>query len=244
MTDRSTFYRRRGKRLFDMGASAVALLLLAPLLVLLALLVRLFLGTPIIFRHVRPGRAGRPFTLLKFRTMTQECDASGKLLPDSLRLTRFGRFLRQTSLDELPELINVLRGDMSLVGPRPLEMRYQPYYSKDEMRRFDILPGITGWAQINGRNDLSWDGRLACDVTYVDTYGLLFDLKILLLTIFKVLRCANVQADPGAFSALDEERASQSGFRMDGPASSPAPIRPQNREGAFRPTPISIHEER
>ena len=153
----STFYRRRGKRLFDIIVSATALLLLAPLLLLLAVLVRIFLGGPILFRQQRTGFNKQAFTILKFRTMTTTCDADGKLLPDSQRLTRFGKFLRGTSLDELPELWNVLIGEMSLVGPRPLLPQYDDYYTERESRRFDVLPGITGWAQINGRNELGWD---------------------------------------------------------------------------------------
>ena len=207
MTERPTFYRRRGKRLFDVAVSAAALVVLTPVLLLLATLVRCLLGAPVLFRQRRSGRGRRPFTILKFRTMTDERDAAGALLPDSRRLTRFGRLLRSTSLDELPELWNVLKGEMSLVGPRPLLPRYDSYYSEEERRRFDLLPGITGWAQINGRNDLAWDDRLACDVWYAGAYSFGLDLKILCLTVFKVLRRDNVQADPGAtFGALDEER--------------------------------------
>ncbi|HYT87722.1 MAG TPA: sugar transferase [Gemmataceae bacterium] len=207
MSNGSTFYRRHGKRLLDVLVSAMALVILAPVLLLLAVLVRGFLGSPVLFRQTRSGRDRRPFTILKFRTMTNACDATGKLLPDTERLTRFGRFLRRTSLDELPELLNVLKGEMSLVGPRPLLPRYDAYYSEPEARRFDLLPGITGWAQINGRNDLAWDDRLACDVWYAESYSLLLDLKILFLTIIKVIRRDNIQVDPGlTFGALDEER--------------------------------------
>jgi lipopolysaccharide/colanic/teichoic acid biosynthesis glycosyltransferase/glycosyltransferase involved in cell wall biosynthesis len=203
----STFYRRRGKRLFDSVVSAATLVGLTPVLLLLAFLVRCFLGAPVLFRQKRSGRGQRPFTLVKFRTMTDACDTAGQLLPDSQRLTRFGRLLRSTSLDELPELWNVLKGDMSLVGPRPLLPRYDPYYSHQELRRFDLLPGLTGWAQINGRNDLAWDDRLACDVWYAGACSFGLDLKILFRTVIKVLRWANVQADPGAtFGALDAER--------------------------------------
>ncbi len=206
MTTGSTFYRRHGKRLFDVLISAVALVLFAPMLLLLALLVRVFLGSPVLFRQERSGRGRRPFTILKFRTMTNERDASGELLPDAQRLTWFGCFLRRTSLDELPELLNVLKGEMSLVGPRPLLPRYDPYYTEVELSRFDVLPGITGWAQINGRNDLAWDDRLRCDAWYVASCSFALDLKILFATVFKVLRRDNVQ-DPGfSFGALDEER--------------------------------------
>ncbi|MBI1831327.1 MAG: sugar transferase [Planctomycetes bacterium] len=207
MTNNATFYRRYGKRWFDILVSATALLLLAPLLLTLAILVRIFLGAPIIFRQVRSGYLKQAFTILKFRTMTNSCDADGKLLPDSQRLTGFGKFLRATSLDELPELWNVLIGDMSLVGPRPLLPQYETYYTEVESRRFELLPGITGWAQINGRNDLAWDDRLACDVHYEEHCSFAFDLKILFLTVIKVLRRDNVQVDPGlTFGALDEER--------------------------------------
>jgi lipopolysaccharide/colanic/teichoic acid biosynthesis glycosyltransferase len=207
MYSHSTFYRRRGKRLFDLLVSATGLIVLSPVLLLLAVLVRLFLGSPILYRQARSGLHRMPFTILKFRTMTDERDATGNRLPDSQRLTRFGGFLRHTSLDELPELFNVLKGEMSLVGPRPLIRRYDPYYHEDEVKRFDVLPGITGWAQINGRNDLDWDKRFACDVWYVEALGFALDLKILLFTAVKVVRRDNVQVDPGlTFRSLDEER--------------------------------------
>ena len=207
MIPTTTLYRRFGKRLLDLVLSLTALGLLAPILVLLAILVRLNLGSPVLFRQKRSGRHGKPFTILKFRTMTEERDSSGKRLADSKRLTRFGKFLRRTSLDELPELLNVLRGEMSLVGPRPLVPRYDSYFSERERKRFDVLPGITGWAQINGRNNLVWDGRLSCDVWYAESCSLLLDLKILCLTVIKVLRGEDVQVDPGlTFPSLDEER--------------------------------------
>jgi lipopolysaccharide/colanic/teichoic acid biosynthesis glycosyltransferase len=206
MTD-STFYRRRGKRLLDVLVGSTALLLLAPLLLLVALLVRIVLGTPVLFRQLRSGLNRRPFTILKFRTMTNARADSGELLSESQRLTRFGRFLRHTSLDELPELWNVLKGDMSLVGPRPLLPKYDPYYTERESLRFSLLPGITGWAQINGRNDLAWQDRLECDAEYSERCSLTLDLKILFLTIIKVLRRDNVQVDPTlTFGALDDER--------------------------------------
>jgi sugar transferase EpsL len=177
------------------------------LLLVLAVLARLLLGSPILFRQDRSGRGKSAFTILKFRTMTDARDAAGNLLSDAERLTRFGRFLRSTSLDELPELWNVLKGDMSLIGPRPLLPEYDPYYSERESKRFDLLPGITGWAQINGRNDLPWDARLECDAYYAESYGFWFDFKILLLTLVKVVRRDNVHADTAqAESALNEER--------------------------------------
>lgn len=186
-------------------------MVLSPLLVLLAVLVRCLLGGPVLFRQERTGIHKQSFTILKFRTMTNACDANGNLLSDSQRLTRFGNFLRSTSLDELPELWNVVVGDMSLVGPRPLLPRYNSSYTERESKRFELLPGITGWAQINGRNDLAWDDRLECDVHYVEKLSLGLDLKILLLTIVKVLRRDNVEVDPErTFGNLDEERAAMS----------------------------------
>ena len=166
----------------------MGIILAAPLLLLVALLVRVKLGTPILFRQQRPGLHGVPFTLLKFRTMTNQRDVAGKLLPDDERLTRFGRWLRSTSLDELPELINVLRGEMSLVGPRPLLMRYLDRYTSEQARRHEVRPGITGWVQVNGRNALSWEEKFKLDVWYVDNLSLWLDLKIIRLTIWKVLR--------------------------------------------------------
>ncbi|HZZ78544.1 MAG TPA: sugar transferase [Gemmataceae bacterium] len=202
-----SIYRACGKRLFDLVASATLLILFAPLLATLALLVRVFLGAPILFRQVRSGKNRQAFTILKFRTMTNAVDAEGKLLPDGQRLTRLGRFLRATSVDELPELWNVLRGDMSLVGPRPLLRQYDAYYTERELRRFDFLPGITGWAQINGRNELAWDQRLECDVVYVERCSFWFDIKILCFTVVKVLRRDNVHVDADqAETAMDEER--------------------------------------
>lgn len=176
------------KRLFDVTVAAVLLVVLAPLLLLLAVLVALLLGRPVFFVQQRPGRHGRPFQLIKFRTMVDARDASGNLLPDAQRLTRFGRWLRATSLDELPELWNVLKGDMSLVGPRPLLIEYLPLYSPVQARRHEVRPGITGWAQVNGRNDISWEEKFALDVWYVDNQSFLLDLKILLLTMLRVVQ--------------------------------------------------------
>jgi sugar transferase EpsL len=184
---KSSFYVRIGKRVFDVVVAVIALVLLAPLLVILALLVRIKLGSPVLFRQPRPGRFASTFTLVKFRTMTDARDAEGKLLPDPERLPPFGRFLRSTSLDELPELLHVLRGEMSLVGPRPLLVRYVPYYTPRESRRHDLRPGITGWAQINGRCNLPWNERLELDVWYVEHCSFLLDLRILMGTIGKVL---------------------------------------------------------
>lgn len=175
------------KRLFDLLVSSVALLLLGIPLLVLVWLIRRKLGSPVLFRQVRPGQHGRPFIMFKFRTMTEECDSRGVLLPDAQRLTSFGRFLRASSLDELPELWNVLRGDMSLVGPRPLLMEYLPLYTAEQSRRHQVLPGITGWAQVNGRNAISWQDKFVLDVWYVDNMSLWLDIKILWKTVRKVL---------------------------------------------------------
>ena len=175
------------KRLFDILCSALALLLLSPVLLVVFILVRARLGKPALFRQERPGLHGRPFTMVKFRTMLDARDAQGNPLPDSARLTRFGRLLRATSLDELPELWNVLKGDMSLVGPRPLLTEYLVLYSPEQARRHETRPGVTGWAQINGRNALSWEEKFRLDVWYVDNRSLWLDMKILFLTVKKVL---------------------------------------------------------
>ncbi len=171
----------------DIFIAGLMFLLLALPMLLLAVLVRLMLGSPILFRQLRPGINGQPFTLLKFRTMTDARGKNGRLLTDSQRLTSFGRFLRSTSMDELPELWNVLRGDMSLVGPRPLLMEYLSLYSPEQARRHEVKPGITGWAQVNGRNALSWEDRFQLDVWYVDHRSLWLDLRILWMTVRKVL---------------------------------------------------------
>ena len=175
------------KRALDLLISAIGLLILAVPLTLLAWQVWRNLGSPVLFTQVRPGLHGKPFRMFKFRTMTDARDASGALLPDAQRLTLFGRFLRASSLDELPELWNVLKGDMSLVGPRPLLIEYLPLYSSEQARRHEVRPGITGWAQVNGRNALSWDDKFALDVWYVDHCSLWLDVRILWLTVCKVL---------------------------------------------------------
>jgi sugar transferase EpsL len=176
------------KRIFDLIVATMALIALSPFLAVIAVVVRIFLGSPVLFRQVRPGYEARPFTCLKFRTMTERQDASGQLLSDAERLTRLGRFLRSTSLDELPELINVIAGEMSLVGPRPLLTQYLDRYTSEQMRRHEVRPGITGWAQINGRNASSWEQKFANDVWYVENHGFWLDLKILALTPWKTLR--------------------------------------------------------
>ena len=183
------------KRLFDVLAAGTALLVLLLPLAILSLLVRRRLGSPIFFRQIRPGLGGHPFEMLKFRTMTDERDAGGALKPDSERLTAFGRWLRATSLDELPELWNVLRGDMSLVGPRPLLMQYLPLYSPRQARRHEVRPGITGWAQVNGRNAISWEEKFRLDVEYVDRQSFWLDVKILWMTAINVLKRKGISAD-------------------------------------------------
>ena len=175
------------KRLFDIAISSVALLALSPILLVVAALVRMKLGSPVLFRQLRPGLRGRPFTLVKFRTMRDAQDGDGRPLPDEERLTSFGRALRSTSLDELPELWNVLKGDMSLVGPRPLLMQYLGRYSPEQSRRHDVRPGLTGWTQVNGRNALSWPEKLALDVWYVDNRSFMLDLKIMAMTVKQIL---------------------------------------------------------
>ena len=180
--------RRLGKRSFDLAVTILLLFSLAPFIILVAVMVRLKLGAPVLFRQPRPGQHGKPFTMFKFRTMTDARDAKGNLLPDAVRLTSFGSFLRSTSLDELPELFNVLMGEMSLVGPRPLLMHYLERYTPEQMRRHDVKPGITGWAQVNGRNSITWEEKFTLDVWYVDHQSLWLDLKIVVLTVIKILK--------------------------------------------------------
>jgi sugar transferase EpsL len=182
------------KRLFDLLAVVLAAPFWVPVVAMLAAFVRVKLGTPVFFRQKRPGRDGRIFELVKFRTMTDARDAEGRLLPDAVRLTPFGKWLRATSLDELPELWNVLKGEMSLVGPRPLLVQYLERYSPEQRRRHEVPPGITGWAQINGRNALSWDEKFRLDVWYVDHRSLGLDLRILFLTLWKVVAREGISA--------------------------------------------------
>lgn len=183
------------KRIYDVSLSAAALFLLSPVFVIVAWKIRRKMGSPVLFRQVRPGLHGEPFEMVKFRTMKDAVDASGDPLPDSERLTPFGQFLRSSSLDELPELWNVLKGDMSLVGPRPLLMEYLPLYSPEQYRRHEVRPGVTGWAQINGRNSLSWEEKFKLDVWYVDNQSLWLDIRILFLTVKKVLVRDGINAD-------------------------------------------------
>jgi sugar transferase EpsL len=203
----SSFYRQYGKRLLDLGLVMLALPLVMPLMGIVALLVRARLGAPVLFRQVRPGLDAMPFTVLKLRTMNEAIDGEGKLLPDAERLTPFGRFLRSTSLDELPELLNVVKGQMSLVGPRPLLMRYLGRYNPEQARRHEVRPGVTGWAQVNGRNALSWEQKFAHDVWYVDHLSLGLDLKILALTAWKIVAREGIshpgQATMGEFTGSE-----------------------------------------
>jgi lipopolysaccharide/colanic/teichoic acid biosynthesis glycosyltransferase len=186
---------RWAKRWIDIILSSVLLVLLSPLMGAIALLVWWKMGRPVLFRQVRPGLHGKPFVMYKFRTMTNERDAEGNLLPADKRLTPFGKWLRETSLDELPELFNVLKGDMSLVGPRPLLMQYLDRYTPEQARRHEVKPGITGWAQVNGRNSLSWEQKFQMDVWYVDNWSLWFDFKILWCTLRVVLRREGIHAE-------------------------------------------------
>jgi lipopolysaccharide/colanic/teichoic acid biosynthesis glycosyltransferase len=192
----------RRKRAFDLLLTIPGVLVISPLLALLAILIRLKLGTPILFRQIRPGYRGRPFTLFKFRTMTDARAGDGRLLSDAERMTGLGRALRSFSLDDLPNVINVLRGEMSLVGPRPLLTEYLDRYTPEQARRHEVLPGITGWAQVNGRNDLSWEDKFRLDVWYVDHWSLRLDVRILALTIWKVLRREGI-SQPGFATAQE-----------------------------------------
>lgn len=191
----NSFYAIWIKPGLDRAAALVGILVLAPLLAVIAVLVRTRLGSPVLFCQVRPGMQGRPFRLWKFRTMTDARDLQGRLLPDEVRLTKFGRWLRSTSLDELPELWNILRGEMSFIGPRPLLMEYLPHYTDEQRRRHDVRPGLTGLAQVNGRNQTSWDDRFHHDLRYVENVSLWLDLKTLVQTLWRVLRRDGVSAD-------------------------------------------------
>ena len=184
-----------GKRVFDIAAASAGLLVLLPVFLAVAIAVRLRMGVPVLYKQERPGMGGRPFRMLKFRTMQDVRDAEGVPLPDSERITALGRLLRSTSLDELPELWNVLRGEMSLVGPRPLLMEYLPLYTPEQARRHEVRPGITGWAQVNGRNALSWEEKFKLDIWYVDNRSFWLDVKILWLTVWRVLRREGISAD-------------------------------------------------
>ena len=183
---------RTAKRVLDVVVAGLGLVILSPLMLLTAMLVSLFLARPVIYTQLRPGLKGKPFRIYKFRSMTDSRDVNGELLPNDQRLTRFGQILRATSLDELPELWNVLKGDMSLVGPRPLLMQYLPIYTAEQARRHDVLPGLTGWAQVHGRNEVEWHKRFAYDLWYVDNWSLWLDVRILALTFVLVLKKTGV----------------------------------------------------
>ena len=201
------------KRIIDFTGALLGLIILSPILLIAAVMVRLKLGSPVLYRQQRPGLHGKPFELIKFRTMTDERDENGKFLPDSERLPSFGRFLRSTSMDELPELLCVLKGDMSLVGPRPLMMKYLPRYTAEQARRHEVKPGITGWAQVNGRNAGSWERKFELDVWYVDHWSLWLDLKILMRTLVAVLKREGIN-QPGEATAsefMGTERNYQAG---------------------------------
>lgn len=198
------------KRFFDVVASLGGLLVLAPIILIVALLIRTKLGSPVLFRQVRPGLHGKPFEMIKFRTMRDAFDENDKPLPDSERITPFGRLLRSTSLDELPELWNVLKGDMSVVGPRPLLMEYMDYYTEEEMLRHTVRPGVTGLAQVTGRNATTWNDRLAYDVQYVKTQTLWLDIRIIFKTVYQVFKREGVVVVPSTvYKKLSEERRGQ-----------------------------------
>ena len=198
MARNNAFYEKGIKRILDAGCSALGLLLLSPVMLVTAILVKKNLGSPVIFYQSRPGRDGRIFNLYKFRTMKDARGANGELLPDEERLTPFGKALRATSLDELPELWNILKGDMSLVGPRPLLVKYLPRYNDEQRRRHDVRPGLTGWAQVNGRNNISWEEKFEYDIWYVDHVSLLLDAKILMMTVGKILRKEGISSEGSA----------------------------------------------
>lgn len=207
-------YRRYFKRLLDFVLSLAAIIALSPVLLLIACLVRIKLGSPVIFKQQRPGLNERIFTLYKFRTMTDERNEKGELLPDEMRLTDFGKFLRSTSLDELPELFNILKGDMSIVGPRPLLVEYLPLYNERQKRRHEVRPGLTGWAQVNGRNALSWEDKFNYDIEYVDNLSFFLDLKIIFLTVKKVLKREGISQEGRA--TMEPFKGSQQAGQLNG----------------------------
>ncbi len=228
-------YARGGKRAVDLTAASIGGILTLPLQLVVALLVRKRLGSPVLFRQERPGVRGDPFTMVKFRTMTAERGRIGELLPDAERLPRFGRFLRSTSLDELPELWNVLKGDMSLVGPRPLLMKYLPLYTSRQQRRHNVRPGITGWAQVNGRNEADWHDRLEMDVWYTENVSFALDLKILWLTARSVFRREGIATEGHATASEFTGSGGAAPSRVGGLAPPP----PSRRRG-HPPTRLSL----
>ena len=207
-------YEKYLKRPIDIICSLLALIVFSWLYLIIALLVRSKLGSPVLFKQERPGKDEKIFNLYKFRTMTDERDEKGNLLPDEIRLTKFGKLLRATSLDELPELFNILKGDMSIVGPRPLLISYLPFYSKEEKRRHEVRPGLTGWAQVNGRNFIDWDHRLKKDVEYVNNINFILDVKIIITTILLVLKKSDIATDTRSVEPnFAEERKAKLGIR-------------------------------
>ena len=198
MNSNGGIYRRSIKRPMDFILSLIAIIVLSPVFLVVAILVRTKLGSPVIFKQKRPGLDEKIFTMYKFRTMTDARDENGELLPDSVRLTRFGQFLRSTSLDELPELFNILQGDMSIIGPRPLLVQYLPLYNSHQKRRHEVRPGLSGWAQVNGRNAISWEEKFDLDVEYVDNISFIGDWKIILLTIKKAFIREGISSETAA----------------------------------------------
>jgi len=196
------FYRRYGKRIMDITCSIIAIILLSPVLLIVAIMVKTKLGSPVLFKQNRPGLNEKIFTMMKFRTMTDERDEKGKLLPNELRHTKFGRFLRSTSLDELPELFNILKGEMSIIGPRPLLVDYLPLYSEEHKKRHNVKPGLSGLAQVKGRNTISWSQKFDFDVEYIDKISFMFDIKVIYLTLIKVF----VRADINSSSNMTMEK--------------------------------------
>ncbi len=186
------------KRILDIISSLLAIIILSPLLAVTSVLVKTKLGSPVLFKQERPGKDEKIFTLMKFRTMTDKRDENGELLPDEVRLTKFGKFLRSTSIDELPELFNILKGDMSVIGPRPLLVKYLPRYNEHQHRRHEVKPGLSGWAQVNGRNAISWEEKFDFDVEYVDNYSLLMDIKVLFMTVANVLKRDGISSETSA----------------------------------------------
>ncbi|MCI6253612.1 sugar transferase [Eubacterium coprostanoligenes] len=186
------------KRILDIISSLLAIIILSPLLAVTAVLVKTKLGSPVLFKQERPGKDEKIFTLMKFRTMTDERDENGELLPDEVRLTKFGKFLRSTSIDELPELFNILKGDMSVIGPRPLLVKYLPRYNEHQHRRHEVRPGLSGWAQVNGRNTVSWEDKFDMDVHYVDNYSFAMDVKILFMTVLNVIKKEGISSETSA----------------------------------------------
>lgn len=207
MGHKKSIYEKYIKRILDFTLSLIALICLSPILLIVAILVRIKLGSPVIFKQKRPGKNEKIFTLYKFRTMTDEKDDNGDLLPDSQRLTKFGKFLRSTSLDELPELMNIIKGEMAIVGPRPLLVKYLPLYNEKQKHRHDVRPGLTGYAQVNGRNAISWEEKFEDDLKYIENITLINDIKIILKTIKKVIKRNDISQENNA--TIEEFKGSE-----------------------------------